>query len=306
MQTHPIFIVVHIRSARYVAICVEYIRFIIADLTRSNVELRFVERVEDIELRKDSTVFVIGEGFPAFPKRDGRYYIYLNFSLLYNVSSWWTLSWRARRWIARKRRMFAEKAESFDMILDFYEPQSALMKEEFKGRGVQVLPFLTNVLEVKRDCILPVAEREWDICVVSTLTPRRRKLYTKLENLGYKLSPLKTAELVSVMSRCKLTLNVHMQRCSTLEAPRIVHALNAGSCLVTERCYGLEDIIPDRCYHAADYGGLIRVIRRLLENHEEITRTARLGYEYMRGEYEEKCRASWKRIVDSIPGLALE
>ena len=186
------------------------------------------------------------------------------------------------------------KAANYDMVLDFYSAQSDLMRRDLKGMRVSVLPFFTNLVECNTDLS---QQREWDICAVGTSSPRRERIYGKLESLGYKLSPFKTTDLTSVMRKAKVTLNVHAQRCNIVEASRMVHALNTGSCFVTEPAYGFDEFAPDSCYYSAGYRGLVKMVRRLLDEPELIERTTRRAWEHMRGEYERKCRASWERIL---------
>ena len=166
------------------------------------------------------------------------------------------------------------KVRSFDMVLDFYHPQTSLMEQELEKFSIKVMPFLTNVSR-KPGIVSPLNERKWDICVVGTLSQRRNKVYKKLEKLGYRLSPLETSDFQSAIANSKLTLNIHIYPCDTLEVPRVIQTLSMGCCLVSEPCYGLEKLVPIECYYCVPYSNLVNQISELLENPDRIKDTGK-------------------------------
>jgi len=301
MVSTPVFLVIHKVSHGYVASVINYIRAVIQDVTGVKVVERVAERIDEIDFPRSATVFVIGDPFPPFAKRKDCYYVFLNFSLLYNVTQWGSLNWKARIWIHKKHRRFIKKVCCYDMVLDFYKPQSVLMNHELKPMGVKVMAFLTNTREANPVTRPSLDDRRWDVCVVGNLSRRRRRIYQSLEGLGCNLSPLETDDLASVMRQSKVILNVHFHRCNTMEAPRIIQALNMGCCLVTETCYGLDQLVPGDCYRSVEYADIVQEVVGLLESPPRIVEIERLAKRYMEGEYREKCLASWKEVLDAIP-----
>lgn len=301
MVRTPVFLVIHKVSHRYVASVINYIRAVIQDVTGVKVVERVAERIDEIAFPRSATVFVIGDPFAPFAKRKDCYYVFLNFSLLYNVTQWGSLSWKARIWIRQKHLRFLQKVQCYDAILDFYQPQAVMMRRELKDAGIMVMCFWTNTLDTTAAVPPPLDDRRWDVCVVGNLSRRRRRIYRELEKLGCRLSPFETTDLALVMTQSRLTLNVHFHRCDTLEAPRVIQALNLGCCLVTETCYGLEQLVPRDCFRSVEYDDIVQEVVGMLESPLRIVEVERLAKRYMEGEYREKCLASWKGVLDAIP-----
>jgi len=300
MNIRPVFLVVNRLSYRYIDSVAEYILQTLKHITGSEVSFELADNVEEIKLPYRSIVFIIGDPFPRFVKDEGCFYIFINFSLLYNVNRNRKLNWRASRWISQKHKAFMKKVKSFDLIVDFYHPQTLLLKQELEDVSIEVMPFLTNVTQKPR--IVPsLKERKWDICVVGTLSSRRIKVYKRLRKLGYQLSPFESSDIQSVIADSKLTLNIHVQDCDTLEAPRVIQTLSLGGCLVTEHCYGLEKIVPNDCYCCVQYSNLVSEIDKLLENIGRIQDMGVKAKRYMQEHYEGNCLRCWESIVEAIP-----
>lgn len=300
MNVRPVFLIVHRRSYKYINSVAEYILNSLKLITGSDVMFKLADRIEEINYPSRSIIFIIGDPFPKPVKAEGCFYIFINFSLLYNINKNFRPDWRARRWINKKHRRFMSKARTFDMILDFYSPQTDLLEQELEGLPVKIMPFLTNVTR-KPGIVPPLNERKWDICVVGSLSPRRTKVYKTLRKLGYRLSNFETPDLQSVIADSKLALNIHVQNCNTFEAPRVIQTLSMGCCLVSEPCYGIEEIIPIDCYCSTVYEDVVSHISELLENPDRIKIIGEKAERYIKGQYADRCFRNWKSIAEAIP-----
>jgi hypothetical protein len=255
--------------------------------------------IASANLPEGSVIFVIGDGFPRFERQRDCRYVFVNFSLLFKLRWWRPIPRSAHDWIHAKRRAFAAKSDLYDMVLDFNPRQARLLQRNGAARGLPVRYFMTGVASAATGTRsgTPSNAFTWDICFTGTESPRRARIRSQLESRGISVSPYLASSLDEVIPYCQLVLNVHSTACDTLEAPRIIHALSAGACLLTEVSYGLNDIVPNDCYVSAPYRHLTRRVEELLCNPARRASLGSSAASYMRTSYAARATECWRLII---------
>ena len=124
-----------------------------------------------------------------------------------------------------------------------------------------------------------------------------------LEARGISVSPSVAPGVHTVIGDCRIVANVHYAACDTLEAPRIVHAFAAGTCLVTEPCCGLDDVAPRPCYVRTPYGRMPDAIAHLLDHPDEMDAIARRAAAHHGSDYATRAARGWRALVDEALAL---
>lgn len=200
-----------------------------------------------------------------------------------------------------KRRWFMSKLGCFDMVLDFYRPQSRIMMRKLATHPVVVRHFLVGTACQARGQLQDLDRCKWDVCVVGAVSPRRKRLYARLRDSGCTLSPLETDDFKSVIVQSRIVLNVHYAWCDTFEVPRIIEAFANGTCVVTEPCYAMSELVPSNCYVCATYGEIVEQVRSLLNHPDQISRVGSAAARYYREEYDVNSRQGYRDILEAIP-----
>ena len=292
----PVALIVHEASVPYVRPVIEFVRRQLTQCAGRDPLYEECQDVGAVPVPEGSVVFLIGEAFPRFVRQPGCRYVFINFSLVRKLRWWKPIPLEAARWMRAKRCALIEKGDLYDMVLDFHPRQASLLGKELPR--VRVRCFMTGVWKQKADANAPVLHaRRWDVCFVGTDSPRRARMRELIESRGITVSPSTTPDLGEVMNHSRLVANVHFADCDTLEAPRIVQALAAGTCLVTEPCYGLTDIVPSSCYVSVRYDRMPATIERLLRDTARIDAIARSAAEHARTRYAALASASWRSLV---------
>jgi hypothetical protein len=302
-QARPAALLVHEASVPYVDSVVAFVR---QQLSRHLGGEPFYAECADVAtagVPADSVVFVIGDGFPRYRRQPGCRYVFINFSLVRRMRWWRPIAPAAARWMCAKRRALLGKRDLYDMVLDFHPAQTRLLARELAPAAVPVRTFMTGVAGDAGAAATPLAARRWDVCFVGTDSPRRARMRTRLERRGIAVSPSHAPGLHTVMRDCRVVANVHFAACDTLEAPRIVHALAAGVCLVTEPCYGLRELAPEGCYVCVPYRRMPAAIAELLGDPARIDRIARSAAEHVRTRYAARASESWGALVQQALAL---
>jgi hypothetical protein len=277
-------IAVHARSLPFIRRNVD---FLLAELARAHGGAELVPvatSLDEAEIPAPAIVYVIGEGLPPFTRHPGHYYVYVNFSVVAVIGNPLALSPRGARLILKKRRMLAEKLPLCDVILDYYPAQTRVLARRLSTPVLGFLPCSTRPEAVD----LPMAAREFDLCFVGAISPRRARVLAAARAAGLSLSPHDGADLEDLTARSRLTLNLHMQASNHLEIPRIVGALSTATPVVTERSHGLAEIFDgeEAAVREARIGGLVPLAERLLADAaglEEMRDAARRGYDAYHG-----------------------
>lgn len=243
-----------------------------------------------------SVVFLVGEGFPRFERERSCRYVFVNFSVVRRMRWWKPASPAAVEWMRAKRQVLMEKRDQFDMVLDFHPIQTQWLARALAPSTVRT--FMTGVSDdVSHAIRKPLSSRRWDVCLVGTESPRRARMRARLEARGLSVSPATAPGLDAVIGDCRVVANVHFAACDTLEAPRVVHALTAGVCLVTEPCLGLEELAPPSCYVTAPFRRMPGVIADLVRDSGRLDAISRAGADHIRGPYGARAEATWRSLV---------
>jgi hypothetical protein len=302
-ERQAVALLVHKTSLLYLGPVVSYIRQQMTLALRYEPLYEECVDVASVGLRPKTLAFIIGDGFPRFQRRNGCRYVFINFSLLRKLRWWLPIPPSASRWIRQKRRQFLEKQDLYDMILDFHPVQTRLLQESGPDE-VSVRHFMTGALTSDEGTDrIPLRFRKWDVCFIGTDSPRRHRIRKTLQSRGMIVSPNTTNNLGEVIRQSRLVANVHFVRCDTLEAPRIVHSLSLGACLVTERCYGLGGVAPSNCYVSVPYRQVAVTIERLLKSPATIETIGAMAVNYMKSDYARRAQDSWSALV--FEGLSL-
>jgi Glycosyl transferases group 1 len=304
---------------------VDNMRLTVACASGRDVTLEICEDISTLDFPEESLIFFIGDKSPAFERRLNCFYVYLNFELLYRLGKfrqykldkfrqYLPIAFKAIArclpqqhrlgtwWIDHKYNAFKSKLKSFDMILDFYAPQTSVLREEFSQIPIEIMSFPVNV-SLDPEPIPEISQRRWDVCFVGANSDRRKVLYEKLIKMGLSLSPMSDIDLSYAIANARVTLNVHYAPCNTFETPRIIQALKMGCCLVTEPCYGMSSVIPSDCYVESNFSGLAKTTQELLREPERIDCIARNAKDFMMQKYDPTCLLEWKLILERIDHL---
>lgn len=299
----PLALVVHEASVPYVRPVVTFVRRQLAVHGGGDPVYAECRDVAEARVPPGAVVFVIGDGFPRIERLPGCRYVFVNFSLVHPLRWWRPSAPSALRWMRVKRRALLARAGQFDMVLDFHPRQSRWLARALAPAPVR--PFPTAVDDsAARHADTPLASRRWDVCLVGTESPRRARLRERFAALGMAVSPPTAPVLDGVLRDSRVVVNAHFAACDTLEAPRVVHALAAGVCLVTEPCVGLDELAPPQCYVSAPYRRLPSVVAALLRDPERMAAIARAGREHWHGSVAPRARAAWRTLIDDAIGLA--
>lgn len=257
--------------------------------------LSVVDAIDDAQSRPGQVNLIIGDPFGPFRRRQGQTYVFINFSLLYELAPQRLLDKAAAGWIARKHDRMMEKVHFFDLVVDFLPEQTPLLRHELAAQGVPVAPLLVST---EQDPDFETAhDKQWDVCVVGSATPRRKALLTQFASAGLSLSPQKTENLALTVSKSRVVLNMHAYDCVTCEYPRIVEAMTSGACLLTEPCIGLTNLVSPGSFACAPYEQLTNNATALILDDERRKRLGqRLRADFVEN-YKPRSDASWDDLV---------
>lgn len=278
-------------------------RFIHAELSRhfgAETGLIICDRIDDADHEDGAVVFVIGEGFAPHRRRPGCLYVYLNFSIVAVMGNPLHLSkvgWSA---IRRKRRLLDEKLAGFDVLLDYFAPQTAWLRRRF---NMPVYGFDVAVDPGPIDNTTPLSERRYDICFVGAMTPRRLRILDRLRASGLRLSPHRDVVYEDIAAQSRCCINVHAYRSNHLEVPRIVGAIAAGTPVVTETSYGLTTVVPEDLVVTSRLGNLSRAAQNLCSNLAGLRDRQVRALDWYEASYLPRTRDSWAAICDAISDM---
>jgi hypothetical protein len=292
-------LVIHEKSFQYISQIALYISGIIQQITNTCVSIHKVANIESIN-KEYTLYFIIGDGFLPYPKMPNSFYIFINFSLLFNLN-YFKSDYRARKWITSKYRLFLSKVSCFDVVLDYYLKQSDFLREELRKYDIPVLNFMTGTKSSIQNPMYHFENNyKWDIGFVGTITARRAKILQELAKTDLILSPLNGISMEELVKKSKIILNIHAHKCLTAEIPRIVETLRNGGCLITEESPGIENIAPSSCYINIPYNKIFHTTKKLSDNLSLIKHYRASSLEYMINNYDRLCLNNWQNIISSI------
>jgi len=246
----------------------------------------------------NSLIFIIGDSFLDIKKKTNCFYVFINFSLLFRFRPYKFLFNNSRSWINNKKMLFEERIKSFDMIIDFYLPQTKLLEKNY-GSNLYIENFLPSILPSHNNLEINNFKK-WDVCFVGTLSRRRIRVEQELLKAGFLVSPYETDDIDNIIINSRVVINIHYVSCDTLEFPRVVHAFARNTCLVTETCYKMEEFFPSNTYVSADYKNVVRVITNLLNDNAKRISIANNALQYINEVYQNNVIEKWKHIFEVI------
>jgi len=292
------YLLVHEVSYRYVTAMVDYIAAQLKKHSLLDTEIHFCKSVEDVSLEQNSLVYIIGDPFKKFTRTKSCKYVFLNFSVLYVLGNPFKCSFSAFKLIRKKWKIFEDKLECYDYVLDYWAEQTAVMQKKV---SVPVKTFPVSV-DVRQDLSDP---RKYDVCFVGGVTPRRAKILKKLQALGISVSPTEGVVFEDVAAESKIVLNLRARRSNHLELPRIVGAFATKAALITEHDPALEKFCPADIYVSAKYGDLVDQIQALLKNPGRLNDIASRAYSWMANSHAVRCEREWgNRVLEIHAALA--
>lgn len=235
--------------------------------------------VDEAGIEGPAIVYIIGERLAPFTRRPDCFYVYLNFSVVAMIGNPLRMSRSGAKMIREKRWLLRHKLEQVDLILDYYPAQTRALQGKLSKPVLGFLP----CSERARAPNLPLAEREFDLCFVGGVSPRRKKVLDAAAAAGLSLSPSRGADLEDLTARSRLTLNVHMQASNHLEIPRIVGSLSTATPIVTEHSHGLSEIVVSDSVCEGRAKNLIPMAQHLLADPQRLIalqNSARQAFEW--------------------------
>lgn len=293
------YLIVHRVSYQYVKNVVDYTLFQIKKNSSNSTEFHICNDVGEIDYVKGSMVFVIGEPFQCFERRHGVIYIFLNFSVVLVLGGFFSFSPSAYAHIFRKRKALENKVACFDHLFDYWPIQTKKLNIKFSKFNISVQSFPVGIEPYSQEELIPLSTRKYDVCFVGGITPRRRDLLRKLEDMGIKLSPTSGMPLEDAARQSRVVLNLHARKSNHLEIPRILGAFAVNSAVITEDCFGITQFLPSGTYLSYKYSDLAIEIKNLITNGSELEAVAKNGYDWLKNHHLKECDIFWKKIFDA-------
>jgi glycosyltransferase involved in cell wall biosynthesis len=316
----PLYLVVNAMSHAYVRSTVAWMHWRLQDYATARgaakVELRVQDRVDECDFLPNALIFVIGDPFGPFVPQPDSTYVFVNFSLLYDLAPAGVTDPGARTWLENKAQAMRARAPYYQAVANFLPEQNELLARDLAGAGVRVYPFLVDVPDPVINPVMEplmdpgsksaangitAEEPRWDLCVVGSRTARRTRFFAELRALGLSLSPDTADDLALAMRRSRIVLNVHAHQTLNTEYPRIVEALRHGCCLLTEPCVGLADLIPETHYVCATLEQMPEAILELLQNPEDRQRLGEGARHFMQTQYATLSQQHWQHLMEALP-----
>lgn len=287
-------------SLRTVANFIEFLSCAITEFSGRTPPIVAMDSPGQLSLQPHTIVFAIGQAFPSVSVDTSNFVAFLNFSVLYPARYFPPPSIRALRLMHTKRARFLRNASMFDLILDFYPAHAARLRRFFPAKAGHTFPVV-----VYSHCspYRPVEEADYDICVVGSVSPRRRAIWKRISSAGYSLSP-EHGQLEYLVPRSRITANVHMERYDNCESHRILSSLAFGRPVVTETIYGADEVTAWPGVISAPVSAIPARVSELLRDRAELGRLAREAYDFYWHEYWPTARQKWAAILGGIVQLA--
>ncbi|QDY71348.1 glycosyltransferase [Qingshengfaniella alkalisoli] len=297
VPTTQAYLIVQDVSFRYVQNVTRYIHRQLRSYFGDSAALVLTSEIDDVRYADGSIVFVIGENFRTHQRKPGCKYIYLNFSVVEVMGSPFKLSrigWSA---IRRKKRMLQEKIGAYDAVLDYFPPQTRILERRL---AVPVFGFAVGVDLGAASNTKPLAAREYDLCFVGGMSPRRETVLADLSAEGLSLSPNSKVVFEEEAAKSRLCLNIHAYRSNHLETPRILGALASGTPVLTEPSFGLDTLMPPSCAAIARTDQLVRKAKQLLNSPTELQSLCDRSQAWYHTTYLPDAAGRWRKLLETL------
>ncbi len=280
-----------------------YIRHVVTHIHRSlkrgfgDCDLHFVAEIDEAPVEDGSLVFVIGENLGRHERRPGCTYIFLNFSVVTHLGNPLNASPQGWRAIWRKARLLQTKLDLFDVLLDYWEPQTLNLQRKL---SVPVRHFPCAVGMDDMPDLVPLNERAFDVCFVGSENPRRAKVLEAIRDAGLTLSPQKDVVFEEVAAQSRICLNVHSHRSNHLETPRLVGAMAANCPVVSERAFGIAEFAPEGTVTTAEIAEIPNRIKALLDRPQVLQTQMDRASDWYQGTYLPRAEAQWTALCAEL------
>ncbi|WP_223412992.1 CgeB family protein [Roseovarius aestuarii] len=266
----------------------------------ADAELLIVDEIDAAGHEEGALVFVIGENFARHIRRPGCRYVYLNFSVVLALGNPLNISRPGWSAIRRKNSMLMEKLDLYDVLLDYYLPQTCVLQKRLR---LPVLHFPVAVDPADIPAKTQLDLRRYDVCFVGGLTERRREIVTALSAGGLRLSPHQGVVFEDVVAQSRCCLNIHSHKCNHLETPRIVGAMAAATPVASERSYGLQDLIDQDLLVTSSISSLAWATIELCDDRTRLKALSESSFVWYRDIYLPKCYSHWISLVFQLSKL---
>ncbi|MEM7717665.1 MAG: hypothetical protein AAF222_00545 [Pseudomonadota bacterium] len=285
-------LVIHTFSHPFIKNVASFVHAMLRDTIDPEAKLLICDSVDDAQCSENTTIFLIGENFPLFQRRPDCRYVYLNFSVVSVLGSAWETGLQARRAILSKSRMLAKRLPLYDVVLDYYPPQTQVLQKKL---NLPVLGFA--VASPPNPKYTQMQDRAYDVCFVGNLSKRRQTVCEAIENLGFSLSPSTDIVIEDAAAQSRLCLNVHSVKSHHFETPRFVAAFSSGTPVVSEPSFA-ADMIIDRCHLLEEACSNIPArIQNLLSDQDQLDELGEAVHRWYTNTYFPNAQDSWRQTI---------
>src|SRR5262245_37240992 len=191
----------------------------------------------------------------------------------------------------------------------------------YRARGLPCfhLPLGYHPL-LERSDITAKSKRDLDICVLAAMTDRREEFFAAnadffaARNCHIRFVPIgfaKTDETRSylpisqrnaLLQRAKILLNIHYSDLRYFEWHRALIAMGNRCCLISEKCEGLESLVPATHVLMVKTDYLTKCCQYYLKHEDEREAIAEAAYNFVNDCYtqEEHCRAFLQQLTNDF------
>lgn len=255
--------------------------------------------IDIADLPVNTLLFVLGQETILCNRQDSVRVVFICLSAFYSVRGILNQSLGGIRLLRRRRKKVAKNILPYtDAIIDYY-PRHAEVLQKKLNNNLIVHSFLLNSISSGKSSV-EFAKRRWDICIVGGRSKRREAVWKRLLVRGLSLSPASSECLEETILNSRLVLNIHSERYDNVEVPRIIAAIQNGVSVLSEPCYGLNDILPNNLIDICEYKDLGERALFLLSNPaflHEMSDHARSWYDSV---YQSKSSQTLVSTLESI------
>ena len=295
-----VYLIVQDVSFAYVRNVALFIHRMLRQTFGEAAELIVCAELDDAAYSDGALIFVIGENFKRHRRRSGCRYVYLNFSVVEVLGNPLSIGRAGWRMIRRKRAMLDEKRDLYDVLLDYYPPQTRVLARQL---DMPVRGFDVAVDPEDLSATIPFQDRPFDVCFVGGMSERRRLVVDALKARGFTTSPHHGVVFEDAAAQSRCCLNIHSLRSNHLETPRIVGALAVGTPVVSEHSYGLDGLLPEDLRRSARLGRLADAVEGLLRDAEGAAVLGRRSQNWYVGTYMPKAEENWRTLCRDVAAI---
>lgn len=287
-------LVIHTVSYPYIQNVALFIHDALCTYFGADTPLLICDTVDEAQHAENTTVFLIGENFQPFRRKPGCRYVYLNFSVVTVLGMPWHTGLTARRAIRYKSKLLSGHLPSIDALLDYYPPQTAVLKRRLKQ------PVLGFAVASQPNDYTPMAARTYDVCFVCSMNERRLAVRDALERKGLKVSPSKGIVIEEAAAQSRLCLNVHSVKSNHFETPRFVAALSSGTPVVSEPSFAADTIVDRQFVYEGHCDQLPSLVESVLSQPDRLEDVGRRAHRWYASDYFPKAQDQWRRTLASV------